>query len=124
MNKNAWTMTKKMRNPNRIDRICEALRQSWHRAPDLRLGQLIVDAIRRSDPYYVEDDDMELAVRYFPPIMCNHPGWWPRDKPKSAEMTGCRCGQNMSCPVCGYGCGSSPCRCDEPLFLEDEDEQE
>jgi len=30
-----------MRDPDRIDRVCEKLRLLWHRYPDQRLGQLI-----------------------------------------------------------------------------------
>lgn len=47
--------------------------------------------------------------------MCSHPmlvpTQWNQPKPEPAEMVGCACGMNMSCPVCGYGRGASPCDC-------------
>ena len=39
-----------MRDPARIDRMLELLREVWTRSPDLRLGQLIVNAVRPRDP--------------------------------------------------------------------------
>jgi len=39
-----------MRDPARIPRILEAIWKVWERDPDLRLGQLIVNAIRPSRP--------------------------------------------------------------------------
>lgn len=39
-----------MRDPARIPRILEAIWNVWERDPDLRLGQLIVNAIRPSRP--------------------------------------------------------------------------
>jgi hypothetical protein len=64
-----------MRDPQRIDRIIEVLREAWHRFPDLRLNQLIINA---SDTpydcdkphecglglvYYIEDDTMEKRLK-------------------------------------------------------------
>src|SRR5436190_17600423 len=64
-----------MRDPNRIDRIIEMLREAWHRNPDWRLNQLIINA---SDTpydcdkpqecglglvYYLEDDVMEQRLQ-------------------------------------------------------------
>jgi uncharacterized protein YihD (DUF1040 family) len=64
-----------MRDPDRIDRIIEVLRQAWHRHPDWRLNQLVINA---SDTpydcdkphecglglvYYIEDDTMEKRLR-------------------------------------------------------------
>lgn len=49
-----------MRDPSRIDVICDALKDYWHRVPEWRLGQLIVNAIRPTpqypDAFFVEDD--------------------------------------------------------------------
>lgn len=49
-----------MRNPSRIDDVLAALRDAWVESPDLRLGQLIVNAVRPSDPcpeiFYMEDE--------------------------------------------------------------------
>ena len=39
-----------MRDPARIDRMLELLREVWTRSPDLRLGQLIVNAVRPQEP--------------------------------------------------------------------------
>lgn len=49
-----------MRDPQRIEQILEALREVWEVDPDLRLGQLVVNAIRPSEPclaiFNAEDD--------------------------------------------------------------------
>lgn len=39
-----------MRDPARIDRMIESLREVWHASPDMRLGQLLVDVIRPGEP--------------------------------------------------------------------------
>ena len=48
-----------MRDPARIDQILDLLREVWARSPDLRLGQLIVNAVRPREPcpevFSVED---------------------------------------------------------------------
>jgi uncharacterized protein YihD (DUF1040 family) len=49
-----------MRDPRRIDDVLAALKQVWAQQPDLRLGQLIVNAINPRQPcpeiFYAEDD--------------------------------------------------------------------
>lgn len=47
-----------MRNPKRIDEILKRLGDSWKKHPDLRLGQLIYNALFDTliPFYYVEDD--------------------------------------------------------------------
>lgn len=49
-----------MRDPARIPRILEALRVEWEKQPDLRLGQLLLNA--HSEP---EGDHEEPARRLF-----------------------------------------------------------
>ena len=48
-----------MRDPARIDQVLSAIRELWMEYPDLRLGQLLLNAVRASDPnvelYAVED---------------------------------------------------------------------
>jgi len=48
-----------MRDPARIDDVLAALRAAWVESPDLRLGQLIVNAVRPSNPcpevFHAED---------------------------------------------------------------------
>jgi hypothetical protein len=55
-----------VRDPARIDRILESVRQVWTKYPDLRLGQLIVNAIRPSRPcpqvFYAEDTVIENGL--------------------------------------------------------------
>ncbi len=36
-----------MRDPERIDRICEKLKTLWHEMPDQRLGQLLMNALTK-----------------------------------------------------------------------------
>ncbi|AGA30148.1 hypothetical protein [Singulisphaera acidiphila] len=48
-----------MRAPERIDQVLAVVREVWYRYPDLRLGQLIVNAVQPDEPcsqvYAVED---------------------------------------------------------------------
>jgi hypothetical protein len=39
-----------MRDPARIDQMPGLLREVWTRSPDLRLGQLMVNAVRPREP--------------------------------------------------------------------------
>ncbi|ADB15124.1 hypothetical protein Psta_0434 [Pirellula staleyi DSM 6068] len=53
-----------MRDPQRIEQILEVLREIWEREPDLRLGQIVVNAILPSDPcpqIFSAEDDVLLA---------------------------------------------------------------
>lgn len=52
-----------MRDPERIDRICDLLRDVWKLIPDWRLGQLIFNLTGRHDCFYVEDDTLEKALK-------------------------------------------------------------
>lgn len=49
-----------MRNPERIDEICDALKYLWHLCPDLRFGQLISDVYGITGNgkfFYMEDEE-------------------------------------------------------------------
>lgn len=56
-----------MRDPARIHRMISLLESYWEKHPDLRLCQIILNAVNTanfsSSPYYVEDDIMEEALR-------------------------------------------------------------
>lgn len=52
-----------MRDPERIDRICDMIRTVWKTVPDWRLGQLIFNLTREYDCFYVEDDVIENMLR-------------------------------------------------------------
>jgi uncharacterized protein YihD (DUF1040 family) len=39
-----------MRDPARIDQVLDVLRRVWTKNPDLRLGQLIVNAVGPQEP--------------------------------------------------------------------------
>ncbi len=55
-----------MRDPARIERMLELVKKVWYSAPDLRLTQLIMNALKmNSDPYYVEDDKLEIALKAY-----------------------------------------------------------
>jgi len=45
-----------------MNALIEELRSAWSEFPKMRLCQLIVNATRRSDPFYVEDDDLAAAL--------------------------------------------------------------
>ena len=58
-----------MRDPRRIDQILDIVREIWEREPDLRLGQVVVNAIRPSEPcpqiFGAEDDDVLKGLREY-----------------------------------------------------------
>jgi hypothetical protein len=55
-----------MRDPARIERMLGLIRKVWYDAPDLRLTQLIMNELKmNSDPYYVEDDILEDALKAY-----------------------------------------------------------
>lgn len=51
-----------MRDPGRIKRVLAALRAVWEENPDMRLGQLICNAVREDMLYYIEDDTLVKAL--------------------------------------------------------------
>jgi hypothetical protein len=54
-----------MRDPERIDRMIEHLRQLWHAHPDQRLGQLLCNVLQGDlEPWLVEDDATERKLRW------------------------------------------------------------
>jgi uncharacterized protein YihD (DUF1040 family) len=54
-----------MRNPERIDRILDNIREIWKQNPDLRLMQLLLNINLSADPYYIEDDILEKELEYY-----------------------------------------------------------
>lgn len=53
-----------MRDPQRIEKILGLIRKVWYKSPDLRLTQLIMNALRmNSDPYHIEDEILEKALK-------------------------------------------------------------
>jgi len=56
-----------MRDSSRIDEILRAVEEIWRRSPDLRLGQILVNAIRPANSvpevYYAEDDQVLRGLR-------------------------------------------------------------
>jgi hypothetical protein len=54
------------RDPARIERMLKLVKKIWSDSPDLRLTQLIMNALRmNSDPYYIEDDKLEDALKSY-----------------------------------------------------------
>lgn len=54
-----------MRDVKRIKRILKLIEDIWRKQPDLRLAQLLLNAINEADwNYYLEDDELEKALRY------------------------------------------------------------
>ena len=52
-----------MRDINRIDRICDKLKEAWKIVPDQRLGQFILNYITSEALlFYYEDDKTEQAL--------------------------------------------------------------
>jgi len=58
-----------MRDPDRIDRVTELLREAWHLDPGSRLTQLVMVVSNKPDDlgalWHVEDDMMEQRLRAF-----------------------------------------------------------
>jgi len=53
----------RMRDPARIEPILKNIREIWTKNPDLRLTQLIMNALAINyDPYFIEDDDLQQAL--------------------------------------------------------------
>ena len=55
-----------MRDASRIDFILKSVGDIWKNYPDLRLGQLLLNAVRDPMLYYIEDDKLvdELVKLY------------------------------------------------------------
>lgn len=55
-----------MRDISRIDFILKSVGDIWKNYPDLRLGQLLLNAVRDPMLYYIEDDKLvdELIKLY------------------------------------------------------------
>lgn len=61
-----------MRDPKRIKPILELIQKAWSKAPDLRLTQLLMNALGTSgDPYYIEDDELEIALKEYNKCLIN-----------------------------------------------------
>lgn len=55
-----------MRDPKRIPKIIELVEKIWIKYPDLRLTQLIMNALAMNkDPYFVEDDILYKALKTY-----------------------------------------------------------
>ncbi len=58
-----------MRDPDRIDKVTELLREAWHLHPDFRLTQLVMVVSDKPQDagalWHVEDDTMEQKLRAF-----------------------------------------------------------
>lgn len=73
-----------MRDPARIDRILARLRAYWVTHPDLRLGQIVVNAIpsvsTSSHVFYAEDDVVESGIPEVdpPPVVPHSQLEWER----------------------------------------------
>lgn len=56
-----------MRDPARIEALLSLLRQVWEQSPDLRLGQLLLSAVRPEQPcpeiFHIEDDRLAEGLR-------------------------------------------------------------
>ena len=54
-----------MRDPKRIDRVLNKLKQYWEKNPDLRLGQILINANKNGkyiSAFYMEDDEFEAWI--------------------------------------------------------------
>ena len=60
-----------MRNPKRIDVFCNELKRLWHKVPDWRFGQLMLNVLgevynhSKLDPFFIEDEKMLEELHIF-----------------------------------------------------------
>ena len=55
-----------MRDPKRLEPMLQLIRDIWYTQPDIRLTQLIMNALKMNqDPYYVEDDKLFEALKEY-----------------------------------------------------------
>lgn len=54
-----------MRDPARIDRILDRIRELWKAQPDWRLGQLLTNVAPKFEEkaFHFEDDELEARLR-------------------------------------------------------------
>ena len=63
-------MTLKSRDPRRIEVMLDTIRRIWEQDPDLRLGQLIINAMTRARMqekrlFFLEDKELFKALKEF-----------------------------------------------------------
>ena len=77
-----------MRNPKRIDEFCSRLASAWHRLPDWRFGQLMMNCLGEMqatgrDPFFPEEDEMiEWIEKYVGEVA---PGEFAHNHPFEGE---------------------------------------
>lgn len=63
-----------MRDPERIDKICDLLKEAWKKVPDQRLGQLLINYVFGRNPvhpkfdayiFFKEDDETQVRLEDF-----------------------------------------------------------
>lgn len=54
-----------MRNPDRISKVLEQLKNLWEKYPDYRLGQLISNVVRDPSLYYIEDETLITVLNEY-----------------------------------------------------------
>lgn len=54
-----------MRNKYRIDITLNELQNIWLDFPDLRLGQLLLNAVSDPELYYLEDEELIIKLQEF-----------------------------------------------------------
>lgn len=90
-----------MRDPARIDRILALVGKIWRSQPDLRLFQLLENAVRARDEfgnYHVEDDATEAALRGYYCLYASTSGAVP-------PLTACQWGLSCNERGCPMPCG-------------------
>jgi len=56
-----------VRDPKRINIVLDVIRGIWNKYPDLRLTQLIINAVHPiEDPFYIEDDILIEKLKKYP----------------------------------------------------------
>ena len=77
-----------MRDPRRIKKVLAALRVVWEENPDMRLGQLICNAVREDMLYYIEDDTLVKVLEKFYCVDTEEEEWSLIDELNEIEKEG------------------------------------
>ncbi len=53
-----------MRDPSRIDKVLNRIKNTWQQNPDLRLGQMLVAYADKENKnlFYIEDEDLAEVI--------------------------------------------------------------
>lgn len=54
-----------MRNKESIHQVCEELERCWNTYPNLKLGQLLIDAVGSMNLFHINDEELVKVLKDF-----------------------------------------------------------